>query len=96
MKDSDVVMLIGAGMGGLSSGARLAHMGMKVLTLKQNVQWAGAEHAARPAVGYGAISKLVCIICHARDRNSDFDYASYKQKVAHEEAFKKSSVNGIT
>ena len=41
MKDSYDVIIIGAGMGGLSSGAWLTHMGMKVLVLEQNVQVGG-------------------------------------------------------
>jgi len=41
MKDSYDVIIIGAGMGGLSSGAWLTHMGMKVLVLEQNTQVGG-------------------------------------------------------
>ena len=41
MKDSYDVIIIGAGMGGLSSAAWLTHMGMKVLVLEQNVQVGG-------------------------------------------------------
>ena len=41
MKDSYDVIIIGAGMGGLTCGAWLAHMGMKVLVLEQNTQVGG-------------------------------------------------------
>jgi 2',3'-cyclic-nucleotide 2'-phosphodiesterase (5'-nucleotidase family) len=44
---------------------------------------AGAEHAAQPASGYGAISALACVNCHTSDKSPDFDYAVYYQKVAH-------------
>jgi 2',3'-cyclic-nucleotide 2'-phosphodiesterase (5'-nucleotidase family) len=44
---------------------------------------AGAEHAAHPATGYGAISALACINCHTSDKSPDFDYATYYQKIAH-------------
>ena len=41
MKDSYDVIIIGAGMGGLSSASWLTHMGMKVLVLEQNTQVGG-------------------------------------------------------
>src|SRR5512139_2400423 len=41
MKDTYDVIIIGSGMGGLSCGAWLTHMGMKVLVLEQNVQVGG-------------------------------------------------------
>ena len=41
MKDNYDVIIIGAGMGGLSSAAWLTHMGMKVLVLEQNMQVGG-------------------------------------------------------
>jgi prolycopene isomerase len=41
MKDSYDVIIIGAGMGGLTCGAWLTHMGMKVLVLEQNTQVGG-------------------------------------------------------
>lgn len=44
---------------------------------------AGAEHAAHPAAGYGAISALACVNCHTSEKSPDFDYAEYYQKVAH-------------
>lgn len=44
---------------------------------------AGAEHAAQPAPGYGAISALICVNCHTSDKSPNFDYAAYYQKVAH-------------
>jgi 2',3'-cyclic-nucleotide 2'-phosphodiesterase (5'-nucleotidase family) len=44
---------------------------------------AGAEHAAQPAAGYGAITALACVNCHTSDKSPDFDYAAYYQKVAH-------------
>jgi len=44
---------------------------------------AGAEHAAHPAAGYGAITALACVNCHTSDKSPDFDYAAYYQKVAH-------------
>jgi prolycopene isomerase len=41
MKDTYDIIIIGAGMGGLSCGAWLAHKGMKVLLLEQNMQVGG-------------------------------------------------------
>jgi prolycopene isomerase len=41
MKDNYDVIIIGAGMGGLSCGAWLTHMGLKVLVLEQNTQVGG-------------------------------------------------------
>ncbi len=41
MKDTYDVIIIGAGMGGLSCGAWLTHMGLTVLVLEQNVQVGG-------------------------------------------------------
>lgn len=41
MQDKYDVIIIGAGMGGLSCGAWLAHKGMKVLVVEQNVQPGG-------------------------------------------------------
>jgi phytoene dehydrogenase-like protein len=41
MQDTYDVAIIGSGMGGLSCGAWLAHMGMKVLVVEQNVQVGG-------------------------------------------------------
>ena len=41
MQDSYDVIIIGAGMGGLTCGAWLAHKGMKVLIVEQNVQVGG-------------------------------------------------------
>jgi len=41
MKDKYDVIIIGAGMGGLSCGAWLAHKGVKVLVIEQNVQPGG-------------------------------------------------------
>jgi len=41
MRDRYDVIIIGAGMGGLSCGAWLAYKGMKVIVLEQNVQLGG-------------------------------------------------------
>lgn len=41
MKNTYEVIIIGAGMGGLSCGAWLNHMGLKVLVIEQNVQVGG-------------------------------------------------------
>lgn len=41
MKDKYDVIVIGAGMGGLTSAAWLTHMGMKVLVIEQNIQSGG-------------------------------------------------------
>jgi prolycopene isomerase len=41
MKDNYDVIIIGAGMGGLTSAAWLTHMGMKVLVIEQNIQPGG-------------------------------------------------------
>lgn len=41
MKNTYDVIIIGAGMGGLSCGAWLTHMGLKVLVIEQNVQVGG-------------------------------------------------------
>ena len=42
MKDNYDVIIIGSGMGGLTSAAWLIHMGMKVLVIEQNIR---ARHA---------------------------------------------------
>ena len=40
-RDKYDAIIIGAGMGGLSCGAWLAHKGMKVLVVEQNIQAGG-------------------------------------------------------
>jgi len=43
----------------------------------------GAEHAARPAKGYGKIEIASCIGCHNRENSPKFDYYVYLPKVSH-------------
>ena len=41
MQDNYDAIIIGGGMGGLTTGAWLTHMGMKVMVVEQNVQVGG-------------------------------------------------------
>jgi len=43
----------------------------------------GAEHAARPARGYGKTDVSSCIGCHNRQNSPGFDYYAYLPKVVH-------------
>ncbi len=44
---------------------------------------AAGEHLEKPSEQYGEIAETTCIICHTPEKNPQFDYETYYQKIKH-------------